>query len=347
MKQEMYIRRCFDLARLARGRTSPNPQVGAVLVYQDRIIGEGYHRRAGAAHAEVEALSSVSVSDRSFISQSTLYVSLEPCNVYGRTPPCTELILRERIPRVVIAALDNSPGVDGRGVARLREQGVEVIESVLADEGRRLSAPRNIYVTRQRPYIILKYALTVNGFLARSDGKPLWLTNEYSKRLVHRWRSEIDAIMVGTRTAQLDNPALTTRLYPGPSPIRIIPDRRLHLDPGLRIFNNEAPTWIFTQQPVPQGRENDHTTFIRLPGTDFLPLLLSELYQRQVQTLMVEGGRALLDSLLNAGLWDEARVFTTPHYLQDGLPGPGLPVPAAAAHQLGNDRLHIFYSPSQ
>lgn len=347
MPHEKYIRRCFDLARLAQGRTSPNPQVGAVLVYQDRIIGEGYHRRAGAPHAEVEALNSVSPADRAFISEATLYVSLEPCNVYGRTPPCTGLILRERIPRVVIAALDNSPDVDGRGVALLREAGVEVIESVLSDEGRRLSAPRNIYVTRQRPYIILKYALTANGFLARSDGKPLWLTNEYSKRLVHRWRSEIDGIMVGTRTAQLDDPALTTRLYPGPSPIRVIPDRRLHLDPGLRIFKDDAPTWVFTQQPVPHRREEEHIRFITLPGADFLPLLLHELYQRQIQTLMVEGGRALLDSLLQEGLWDEARVFTTPHYLSDGLPGPTLPVHSAALHHLGTDHLHIFYSPSQ
>lgn len=341
------MRRCFDLANLALGRTSPNPQVGAVLVHEDRIIGEGYHHRAGAPHAEVEAVSAVKTADRHLIPQATLYVSLEPCSIFSRTPPCTDLILREKIPRVVIAALDHTPEVYGQGVARLRANGVQVIESVLGPTGGRLSAPRKVYVTQHRPYVILKYAVTRNGYLAREDGQPLWLTNELSKRLVHRWRSEIDAIMVGTRTARLDDPALTTRLYPGPSPIRIVPDRRLQLAPSLRIFDDETPTWIFTNASTPENRQTPNTKFIQLPKEDFLSALLGALHQRQIQVLMVEGGRALLDSLLAADYWDEARVFTTPHFLTSGLAGPHLPVSPAATHYLQEDRLEVYYRPSQ
>lgn len=338
---DIYIQRCFELARLAEGRTSPNPMVGAVLVHGDRIIGEGFHSSYGQAHAEVEAVRSVRADDRQLISEATLYISLEPCSVYGRTPPCTDLILKEKIPKVVISYLDRSPGVNGQGVARLRKYGVEVIEGIRSNDGKWLSAPRNIFVTKQRPYIILKYARSSDGFLGRSNREPVWLTNPYSKRLVHRWRSAIDAIMIGTNTALYDDPQLTTRLYPGPSPIRIVPDRRLRLPRQLHIFDDAIPTLIFTQNNPPDD-QYQQTSFIQLEDGDFLPSLLRELHRRNIQTLMIEGGRILLEELLRAGLWDEARLFISPQYLHNGLPAP---LPAKAPdqiHRLLEDRLEIY-----
>lgn len=340
---DKYVQRCFDLARLGAGKTSPNPMVGAVLVYEGRIIGEGYHTGYGRPHAEVEAVRSVREEDRLLISRSTLYVSLEPCSVYGRTPPCTDLIIREKIPRVVISHLDHSPGVNGQGVAILREQGVEVIEGVQNAAGKILSAPRNIFVTDHRPYIILKWAVSANGHLGLPGGRQYWLTNPFSKRLVHRWRSEVDAILVGTNTAAYDNPQLNTRLFPGSSPIRIIPDRKLRLPLNLRLFDDSIPTWIFTQQPPPV-RETKQTEYIRLETEHFFRQLLTVLYQRNIQTLLVEGGRLILEEFVREGLWDEARVFTTSHYLESGLPAPDLgPVPPAQTLFLREDRLDVFY----
>lgn len=336
-----YMQRCFDLARLAAGRTSPNPMVGAVLVHGDRIIGEGFHTRYGQAHAEVEAVRSVAKADRGLIKDATLYVSLEPCSIFGRTPPCTDLILREQIRKVVIACRDESPGVNGEGVAILRKHGVEIIEGVLSEAGRWLSQPRNTFVSRQRPYIILKYAVSADGFLGLASGQPFWLSNAFSKRLAHRWRSETDAIMVGAGTALIDDPQLNTRLFPGPSPIRVIPDRRLRLPAHLRIFDDSVPTLIFTQD-VPPVHDLKRTEFIRLEQQPFLQALLRELHSRNIQTLMLEGGKAMLDQYIALGLWDEARVFFTPHYLPGGLAAPVLGLPPVREMKLGSDRLCVY-----
>ncbi|PHN08443.1 bifunctional diaminohydroxyphosphoribosylaminopyrimidine deaminase/5-amino-6-(5-phosphoribosylamino)uracil reductase RibD [Flavilitoribacter nigricans] len=341
---EKYMQRCFELARLGTGSTAPNPTVGAVIVYQDRIIGEGYHTRYGHPHAEVEAVRSVSAEDRHLIPRSTLYVSLEPCSVHGRTPPCTDLIIREKIPEVVISYIDRSPGVNGEGVARLREHGVEVVEGVLSEAGKLLSAPRNIFVTRQRPYLILKYAVSANGYLGLPDGKPFWLTNGYSKRLVHRWRSEVDAIMVGTSTALYDNPRLNTRLFPGSSPIRVIPDRNLRLPLHLHVFDDSIPTLIFTHQNPPD-HEFTQTEYIQLEPEDFFGALLRELHRRNIQTLMVEGGQVILEHFQKTGLWDEARIFRTPHYLEEGLPAPTIGHAPYQVHRLLEDHLEIHYAP--
>lgn len=341
---EKYMQRCFELARLGSGRTSPNPTVGAVLVHQDRIIGEGFHTRYGHPHAEVEAVRSVADEDLELISQSTLYVSLEPCSVHGRTPPCTDLIIREKIPEVVIAYIDRSPGVNGEGVAQLRKHGVKVTEGLLSKAGKLLSAPRNTFVSRQRPYILLKYAASANGFLGLPDGRPVWLTNAYSKRLVHRWRAETDAIMVGTNTALYDDPQLNTRLFPGPSPIRIIPDRNLRLPQHLRVFDDSVRTLIFTQKDPP-AHDFIQTEYVKITAEDFFEEVLRELYRRNIQTLMVEGGRAILSHFIQKGLWEEARVFNTPHYLPDGLAVPKLGRAPDQVRSLLQDRLEIYYSP--
>ncbi len=345
MTHEGYLRRCFDLARLGAGNVSPNPMVGAVLVHEGRIIGEGFHQQYGQAHAEVNAVNSVRPEDRPLLSQSTLYVSLEPCCIFGKTPPCTDLILQHRIPKVVISCLDQTPGVAGKGVNILRAAGVEVITGVLETEGKHLVAIRNTFVTAHRPYIILKFAKTKDHFMATEDGHQFWITNARSKRLVHRWRSEIDAILVGTRTAQSDNPELTTRHYFGKSPLRVVLDRDLRLSDQLRMFNGETPTVVFTQSHsfVPQKNlEYIPVSF----DSDLVPTILTHLAERKCTSLMVEGGARVLQSFLDAGLWEEARVFTGNRYLLRGIPAPVIPAAPAFTQRLADDSLEVFFNPA-
>ena len=233
--------RCFEIALLGIGHTSPNPMVGACLVYENRIIGEGYHEKHGGPHAEVNAINSVLEEDRHLIPQSTLYVSLEPCCVYGRTPPCTNLILANKIPKVVVSTLDLSPEVAGNGIKILREHGVDVTTGILEDMGKVIAASRHAIVTLDRPYIILKYAQSANGKIGHPD-KQVWFTNSISKILVHKWRSESDGILVGANTVAIDNPALTTREYFGKSPIRVILDKKGNLPSESEVFNDAAST---------------------------------------------------------------------------------------------------------
>lgn len=344
LSDECYMQRCFDLAVKGMGRVSPNPLVGAVLVHEGRIIGEGYHRVYGEAHAEVNAIGSVAPRDRALLPFSTLYVSLEPCCFHGRTPPCTNLIIQSGIPRVVISVLDDTPEVAGKGVAQLRAAGVEVVTGVLAAAGRRISRYRSVFVLQQRPYVILKYARSLNRKFAPAEPRQQWITNALSKRLVHKWRSEVDAILVGTRTARIDNPQLTNRLYFGASPLRIVLDRQLRLPPTLSLFQGDAPTLLVAdRRPDPP----------LLPGVEYLPLdladeavdrLLHALYRRGISTLLVEGGRRLLHSFLRAGLWDEARVLTGNTVLSGGIPAPEIDLPPAFSRPVGGgDQLDVFF----
>ena len=342
-KEEQYIQRCFDLARLGAGYVSPNPLVGAVLVHNDSIIGEGYHQAYGHAHAEVNAVRSVAEEDRHLLRDSTLFVSLEPCCIQGNTPPCTSLIIREQIPRVVISALDRTPGVAGQGVRILQEAGVQVTVGVLAEEGEQLSAIRNTFVTQRRPYVLLKYAKTAEGFFARSDGQPYWISNAFSKRLVHKWRGEVDAILVTGRTAQLDNPRLTNRLYFGPSPRRIVIDRRLQVPTGHHVLDQSVPTVIFHDKALlPPEQRTGMRYFPLPPDQDLLPVL-SQLYEQKISTLMVEGGATLLRRFIEQGLWDEARVFQGSRYIAKGIHAPELPVPCSRHYDLDDDQLFIYY----
>ncbi len=338
------MQRCFDLARLGAGRTSPNPMVGAVLTYRNRIIGEGYHQAYGQAHAEVNAVNSVKESDRHLLPYSTLYVSLEPCNIHRNTPPCTLLILQERIPRVVISYIDHTPGVDGSGVARLREAGVDVVVGVLRQSGQQLSQARNTFVQEHRPYIILKYAQSADGFFAPEDNVQQWLSNAYSKRLVHKWRSEVDAILVGANTVLADNPRLNNRLYFGASPCRIILDRDASLPGGLNVFDGAQPTLVFSEHlSAKAGERPANTERILLPFDDqLLPELLRRLASQNISTLLVEGGLKTMQRFLNEGLWDEARVFTAEKTIGKGRPAPTLPCPAERSFALGSDRLQWY-----
>lgn len=343
-EDELFMRRCFDLASLGQGRVSPNPMVGAVLVHEGRVIGEGYHQFYGGAHAEVNAVASVPVADRPLIARSTLYVSLEPCCFFGKTPPCTNLIIEERIPRVVISCLDDTPEVAGKGVAQLQAAGVQVVSGVLEKEGRQFVRPRSVFVLKKRPYVILKFARTRDGYMGLPD-RQVWISNLHTQRLVHKWRSEVDAVLVGTQTARLDNPQLTNRWYFGKSPLRIVLDRNGSLPASLRVFDGHAPTLLVT--------EPESSLPAPIPNVDFLPLpfdqslllnLLHELARRGIGILLVEGGQKLLQHFLDQGLWDEARVLTGDSYLNRGVAAPILPGAPEVTFLIQKNELAVYWN---
>lgn len=337
-QDELYIQRCFDLARLGAGNVSPNPMVGAVLVYENRIIGEGFHQKYGEAHAEVDAVNSVKPADRALIEKSTLYVSLEPCCIYGRTPPCTDLIIKHKIPKVVISCLDQTPGVAGQGVQLLRDYGVEVITGILEAQGQELVRFRNYFVTRNRPYVILKFAQTLNGFMGLLN-EQIWISNEFSKRLVHKWRSEVDAILIGTKTALIDNPQLNNRLYFGKSPLRIVLDRNLTLPQYLHIFDQSQPTLIVIENSSLKTPASSLPYLELNFEDDFLNQLLKHLHQQKITTLLVEGGSKILQSFIEQDLWDEAYVFIGNKTIVKGILAPTLPGRVIARFSLGSDQM--------
>ena len=346
MTHENYIQRCFDLARLGAGSVAPNPMVGAVLVHENRITGEGWHRQYGQAHAEVNALNSVRPADRHLIEKSTLYVSLEPCNIFGKTPPCTDLILRHKIPRVVISCLDHTPEVSGRGVELLRNAGVEVITGILQEKGEALSSIRNTFVSKKRPYILLKFARSKDGFMGQT-GRQVWISNPFSNRLAHRLRSELGAILAGTNTAVTDNPQLNTRLWFGKSPLRIVLDRHLRVPKSHFLWSDGGSTWIVTEQPEPQNfaRENLHFIQMKFDET-LLPSLLARLFEEKISSLLVEGGAATLRHFIDGGWWDEAMIFTGNKVLGTGIEAPKISGTLTEEHPIAGDVLTIFKNPS-
>ena len=344
--EETLMRRCFALARLANGATSPNPMVGALIEYEGRILGEGYHRVYGQAHAEVEAFGSVSPKDLIHIPKSTLFVSLEPCCIHRNTPACTNLIIREKFRRVVVSVRDPNPEVNGRGLEILRKAGIEVVEGVLAEEGRLLIAPQLRYYESKRPYVLLKYAQTANGYLGLQD-RQLSISHPLSQRLVHRWRSESDALLIGSGTALCDNPRLNNRLWFGGSPLRIVLDRRNRLKRSLHLFDDSLPTLIFSKGSAPLSGFRQ-TKFLPYPQTG-LPGLLEQLAERGVRKLLVEGGRQILQSFIAANLWDEIWRGSSTRSLteaeaEQAVPAPQLPPSAQKVNefQLGWDRWEVF-----
>lgn len=342
---EFFMRRCLDIASLGKGYTSPNPNVGAVIVHKNRIIGEGFHKRYGAAHAEVNAVNSVKASDRGLLPYSTLYVSLEPCSIFGRTPPCTNLIIAEKIPRVVIAGLDRTPAVNGRGIKMLENAGIEVVSGVLKEAAKNLNVIRNTFVTLGRPFIILKFAQSRNHKIANKDRSQIWISNNFSKRLVHKWRAEVDAIMVGTNTAQFDNPQLSNRLYFGPSPIRVVFDRHLRLSSQLNLFDQSHPTIVFTDQNKNTPDSSLNLTYIGIPdGIEGLRAALNYLFTKNISTLLVEGGPQLLNNLIANNLWDEARVLTGNKWLNEGINSPSLAIAPIYEKRFFDDKLEVFYN---
>ena len=320
MEEEKYMRRCIQLARNGLCNAAPNPMVGAVIVCDGKIIGEGYHVRCGEAHAEVNAIRSV--KETSLLKRSTIYVSLEPCSHHGKTPPCADLIIEKQIPRIVIGCQDPFSKVAGRGIQKLKDAGREVIVGVLEDECRHLIKRFITFHTFHRPYITLKWAESADGFidLCRTEGNPVILSTPLTSMLVHKKRAEHSAILVGTRTAKLDNPSLNVRNWYGRSPIRLVIDRKQSLSPTLHLFDGSVLTLVFTEhfQDALPNVEYLPIDFQQ----DILPQIMQILYERGIQSLLVEGGSALLQSFIDAGLWDEAYVEESPRSLISGVKAP-------------------------
>ena len=315
--------RCFELAQKGAGNVAPNPMVGAVLVYNDVIIGEGYHVRYGEAHAEVNCISSVPADKKALISKSTLYVSLEPCAHYGKTPPCADLIVASNIPKVVIGCTDSFEKVAGRGIEKLKAAGVEVVTGVLETGALQLNKRFFTFYTKKRPYIILKWAQTAGKKITAAANERLLISNAISNRLVHRWRSEEAAILVGTNTALKDDPALTVRLVNGSNPVRLVIDKELRLPGTLQLFNGAVKTMVFNYV---KEDEQEEVFYCRMKKKeDVILQILQRLYESKLQSVLVEGGAALLQSFIDAGLWDEARVITsTTMVIGDGVAAPVL-----------------------
>ncbi len=319
MIDEKYMQRCLQLAQLGCGTVAPNPMVGAVLIYNNTIIGEGYHTEYGKAHAEVNCINSVNENNKILIAKSTLYVSLEPCVHFGKTPPCTNLILQQKIPKVVIGCSDTFAQVNGKGIQQLKDNGVEVVYGILENECKELNKRFFTFYTKQRPYIILKWAQSKDDKIAAKSDERVLISNDFTNRLVHKWRTQEAAIMVGTNTALQDNPTLTARLWKGNNPIRILIDKDLKISSSTNLFSTAAKTIVFnTKKNVIEN--NIH--YYQL--TSFtLPEMLKALYSLSIQSVLVEGGGKLLQSFIDGNLWDEINVIKNNEIsIEDGLESP-------------------------
>ncbi|WP_018629542.1 bifunctional diaminohydroxyphosphoribosylaminopyrimidine deaminase/5-amino-6-(5-phosphoribosylamino)uracil reductase RibD [Niabella aurantiaca] len=318
----IYLQRCFQLARLGAGNVAPNPMVGAVLVHDQRIIGEGYHQRYGEAHAEVYCIREALKNDAALIPGATLYVSLEPCAHYGKTPPCADLIIRHRIPTVVVGCRDSFEAVNGKGIEKLRNAGITVIEQIAAGDAVTLNKRFFTFHERKRPYVILKWAQTKDGVMASASTGRLKITHPVTDRLVHRWRSEEAAIMVGAATAAKDDPLLDNRHWAGNAPLKIIVSASGDLPGDLKLLHSGNATWVFNCK---QSKKSAKAEWIKVADDELIAGMLRVLLERQIQSVFVEGGHRLLQSFIDAGLWDEARVITNTEMIAGGgLQAPSL-----------------------
>lgn len=332
------MRRALELAEYGRGHVTPNPVVGCVVTYKGKIIGEGWHREYGGPHAEVNAVSQV--ADKSLLRQATAYVTLEPCAHHGKTPPCADMLIREGIQRVVVALEDPNPLVGGKGLTRMREAGIDVVTGVLQEEAQ---SQNRRFLTRYhavRPYIILKWAQTGDGFIARENGDSKWISNAQARQWVHKWRAEESAILVGSNTVKQDNPALTVRDWSGKHPTRIVLDRSGSLGSGYQLFDGSVPTRLYTQQP---GISVENTTVITCSGNDFLQEVLTDMHSAKLDSVFIEGGTQVLGAFIDAGLWDEARIVTAPQTsFGSGIAAPRLQGHQRETHSIGDNELVII-----
>ena len=337
---EFYMQRCLDLAENALGKTYPNPIVGCVIVHEGKIIGEGWHKKAGDAHAEVNAINSV--KDKTLLSTSTLYVSLEPCVHYGKTPPCSELIIKHNIPHVVVGCKDSFSKVSGKGIQSMRESGIKVDVDVLKDKCVESHKRFFTFHNKKRPYIILKWAETNDGFIAPTKqklGEPFWITSKESKTLVHKWRSQESSILIGANTAKLDNPSLTVRLWNGNNPLRIVIDENLKLNNNLNIFNNSANTLVFNNK---KNIVFDNIEYCMIDFNSIHQEIMKSLYNKGVHSLIIEGGRETLQSFIDIGLWDEARVFVGNKNLENGVHAPKIKEKYISEEMVSSDLLRRY-----
>jgi len=332
------MKKCLELATKGMGYVSPNPMVGCVIVFNNQIIGEGYHKKYGTAHAEINAIENV--KDKSLLKKSTLYVNLEPCVHFGKTPPCTNLIIESEIPKVVIGCRDSYSEVSGKGIEKMQNIGIEVIVGVLEKESRELNKRFFTFHEKKRPYIILKWAESKDGFMAPlNQKKPFWMTSSESKKLVHKWRAEEEAILIGRITAKKDNPSLTVREVAGNNPIRIIIDKNLTLSGDLNLFNSEAKTIIFNSI---KSEKTGTNYFIKIDFNYLIKKILKELHKQNIQSVKIEGGSITLQSFIDANIWDEARIFTANKLLSQGLKTPIIGGKMILEEEIGTDTLEII-----
>lgn len=329
--------RALELAAHGRGAVSPNPMVGCVIVHENRIIGEGWHRKFGEAHAEVNAIQAV--ENKELLKNSTVYVSLEPCSHYGKTPPCADLLIKHQVKKVVIANLDTHPNVAGAGIKKLREAGIEVITGILDKYGRELNKRFFTAVEKQRPYVVLKWAQTSDGFIAHENYDSKWISDVYSRQLVHKWRSEEDAILVGTKTVFHDNPHLTVRDWTGRNPVRIVIDRFLKLSDTRHVFDRKQKTIIYN---LLKHEEHENLLLIRVDEEDFLEQVLKDMLKQNLHSVLIEGGAFTLQRFIDALVWDEVRMFVSPRSFGKGIKAPVLHGNLIREEAVMKDRLFIY-----
>ena len=340
-----YILRCLDLAAKGLGNVAPNPMVGCVIVLDDKIIGEGYHQQYGEAHAEVNAIDSI--ENKELLKKATLYVNLEPCAHFGKTPPCADLIIQHQIPFVVIGAIDSNEKVSGKGIEKLKNAGVDVTSGILQKECKQLNKRFFTYHEKKRPYIILKWAQTIDGFIDENrsiDQKPLQITNEASNKLSHLWRSQEQAIMVGKNTALLDNPKLTVRNnITGKNPLRIVTDRNLSLPKDYFLLDKSTETIVFTAAEVVSEKNLE---YVKLNFDEpLIPQLLNCLWEKNIQSILIEGGTQLLNSFITNNCWDEARAFIAQINIKDGVNAPSLELHPNVIKDISGDKLLTYFNP--
>lgn len=322
------MHRCLELAKLGARHVAPNPMVGSVLVHDGKIIGEGYHQLYGKAHAEVNCINSMKKEDRHLVEKSVMYVSLEPCAHFGKTPPCADTIIRHKITTVVVGCRDPFEQVGGKGIEKLENAGITVITGILENECKELNKRFFTFHTKKRPYIILKWAQSKNHRIANADFSRVLISNAYSNRLVHKWRSEEAAIMVGTNTAIQDDPALNTRNWSGPDPVRIVVDMNLRLPLALKIFDRQQKTIIFN---AIKHEEQENLVYYKIEKEPSLvKALLKACYELNIQSILIEGGNKLAETFINEYCWDEARVIENSELIIDN----GLRAPLLSNHQL-------------
>ncbi|MDC0204420.1 bifunctional diaminohydroxyphosphoribosylaminopyrimidine deaminase/5-amino-6-(5-phosphoribosylamino)uracil reductase RibD [Flavobacteriales bacterium] len=336
--QEFFMKRCLELAQKGAGLVSPNPMVGSVIVYKGEIIGEGFHQKYGEDHAEVNAINSV--NDKRLLNKSTLYVNLEPCAHFGKTPPCTNIIIENKIPKVIISCVDSFSEVSGKGIEKMKNEGIEVVVGILEKESRILNKRFFTFHEENRPYIILKWAKSSDGFIApKNQNEPFWMTSYESKTLVHKWRSEEDAILVGRITAEKDNPSLTVREVTGSNPIRLVIDKNLKLSDNSNLFNSEVKTIVFNTIKSEIIGTNQ---FIKINFNYLIKNILKELHKQNIQSVIIEGGRTTLQSFIDANIWDETRIFTANKLLVQGLKNPIIKGERILEEKIGDDKLEII-----
>ncbi|MBU3822554.1 bifunctional diaminohydroxyphosphoribosylaminopyrimidine deaminase/5-amino-6-(5-phosphoribosylamino)uracil reductase RibD [Flavobacteriaceae bacterium XHP0103] len=327
---EKYIKRCIEIAKNGLGTTRPNPMVGCVIVNDGKIIGEGFTSPYGGNHAEVNAINTV--ENKTLLKEATLYVTLEPCSHYGKTPPCSDLIIKHQIPNVVIGCMDDNTKVAGKGIEKLKKSGCQVTVGVLETECKEHHKRFFTFHNKKRPYIILKWAETEDGFIApetKPEQKPVWITNEFSRQMVHKWRTEEQAILVGTNTVLQDNPSLTARDWIGQNPIRIVLDKNLKLPTSSNVFNDEAPTIIISNKNL------DFTKPVAKQICDIL-------FQSDINSIIIEGGSKTLQTFIDENLWDEARIFTGPTEFKKGIRAPHINGSLIPEETIKNDTLKVY-----